>query len=138
MIDKPQILNIVDEHLADINLTGFKSIKTGIVIGIDHMRQVLRRRQLTPHGSILAPVVVIPNEDNDLIIVEVIRVRTRGNEVQTGISFEEASVATGARFQYWGPGFRDDIASAEVTLDHQRIDSFTVPIQFGHEIGRAS
>ena len=100
------------------------------------MRQVLRSRQLAPHGSILTPIVVITNVDNLRIVSEEFVIGTGPNDVFSGIGFKSRSIAAGARFQCLGPGFLDDIVAAQVSSDHQRIDRFAVRIQFGLDQNR--
>ena len=76
-----QKLNVGVELLADIHFTFCQSNRTGGVVLEDRMRQVLRYRQLAPHRLILAPVVVITDEDHFLIIREEFMVWTGPNNV---------------------------------------------------------
>jgi hypothetical protein len=117
---QPQILNVGIELLADIHLTGFQSDETGIVVGVDGVRKVLRSGQLAPHGSILTPVVVVTNEDNFLVVIEEFLVRARATNVFAGIGFQSSGIATGALFQFLGPGFLDNIVAAQVSRNLQR------------------
>ena len=134
-IFQPPILNIVIELLAYIHLTGFKCRSSSSIIGIDHVRQVLRCRQFAPHGSILAPVVIIPNEDNFRIVSEELVIGTGVNDVVRRIRHQRTGIITAARFQFLRPGFLNDIVAAQVSSHAQRIDRFAC-IKFGIDLNR--
>ena len=101
----------------------------GGIVFEDGVRQVLGRGQLAPHGGILAPVVVVTDEDNLAVVREELVVGAGVDDIFRRIGHEGGGIATGARFQGLGPGLLDDIVGAEVGSDQQGVDSLAVIVQ---------
>ena len=77
----PQVLDICRELLRNINLALAKSGVACRIVLVYRVRDILRNRELAPHGICLAPVIVVADEDNLLIVVDVRLVRTRCYEI---------------------------------------------------------
>ena len=90
---QPQVLHVADELLADVHFAGLQGVLTGGVVGVDRVGDVLRHGQLAPHGSILAPVVVVADEHDLLVVGVVLGVGAGPDDVFTGVVQDGHGVA---------------------------------------------
>jgi len=140
----PQQVDVGVELLTDVHLALGQSHGTGRVVLEDHMRQVLRRGQLAPHGGILTPVVIIPHEDYLRVIGEILVIGAGVHDVLRGVRHQLGGVITGALLQLLGPGLLHDVVAAHESAHRQRIDGLPIfrqlgldhhgPIVLGHDV----
>ena len=101
---QPQILNVADELLANVNLASLQSDFTSGVISVDNVSQVLGNRELTPHGGVLTPVVVVTDQNDLLIVGVVLGVGAGPNDIITGVVQDSGGVAVAALNDLVDPG----------------------------------
>ena len=131
IVFQPQVLHVGNEQLGHVNLTGLQSQLGSGVVGIDVVRQVLGNRQLAPHGLVLAPVVVVTDQDDLLIIGIVLGVGAAPDNIFTGIVQDLGGVVVVALAQGGDPGSLGDGSAGQEVLNLQGVDGLAVLGQLG-------
>ena len=128
---QPQILDIADELLANVNFAGLQCELAGRVIGIDRMSNILGNRQFAPHGGILAPVIIVTNQNDFLIIKEVLGIRAGPDNVLARVVQDLHGIAAVALNQFVDPGGLCNGTAGQEVSDLQGVDRFAVFANFG-------
>ena len=127
----PQFLDVGNELLVAVNLAGLEGYQGSVVVGVDAVSDVLRHRQLAPHGGILSPISVVADEGNDLIVGEVGAVGAGIRHVGGGISQHLGGVIAVVGSQLLEPGLLGNIGAGQEVLDDQGVHRLTVFRQLG-------
>ena len=126
IVFQPQVLDVADELLADIDLAGLQSQLAGGVVSEDNVGQILGNRQLAPHGLVCAPVVVVTDQNDLLVIGIILVVGAAPDDVFTGIVQDLGRIIVAAVAQGLDPGGLGNGSTADEVFDLQGVDGLAI------------
>ena len=127
----PQFLDVGQELLVHVNLARLEGNLSRGVVGENVVANVLGHGQLAPHGRILAPVVVVADEKNLLVIREELAVGAGEGHILRRVVQDGGSVAIITLLERFQPSLLGDKGANQIVLHLQGVHGLAVGVHFG-------
>ncbi len=97
------------------------------------MCKIFGYRQLSPHGSGLPPVVVVPYENNFLLIAHIWFIRSGSDQIVHTVRLDRFAVFIASLFNFLHVCFLQDVQLWQKRLGQQRIQGLSILTLFRFE-----